>query len=36
MVNYKDTFLIIDDANIVGLKLLGIFTCIKNIKEVYV
>lgn len=35
MVTYKDTFLIID-ASIVGLKLLGIFTCLKNIKEVYV
>lgn len=35
MVNYKDTFVIID-ANIVGLNLLGIFTCLKNIKEVYV
>lgn len=35
MVTYKDTCLIID-ANIVGLKLLGIFTCLKNIKEVYV
>lgn len=35
MVNYKDTFVVID-ANIVGLKLLGIFTRLKNIKEVYV
>lgn len=31
MVTYKDTFSIID-ANIVGLKLLGIFTWLKNIK----